>query len=89
MEVTTPTVTNVAVSRGGNSSDLSKAYATTTTNTIYFCYDSNVAPTDCNNSDPWIGGNTAGASSVPFLAGTCTNLGPPVQAVEQNARAAS
>jgi len=41
LETTTPTVNNVAVSRGGNSAELSKAYATTTTTTTYNYYDAN------------------------------------------------
>jgi DNA-binding beta-propeller fold protein YncE len=41
LETTTPAVTNVAVSREGNSADLSKAYATTTTTTVYNYYDAN------------------------------------------------
>ena len=40
VENTTPTVNFVAVSRGGNTADLSKVYATTTTSTTYFYYDS-------------------------------------------------
>ena len=40
-ENTTPTVNYVAVSRGGNNADLSKAYATTTTTTTYSYYDVN------------------------------------------------
>jgi len=39
LETTTPTVSQIAVSRGGNSADLSKAYAVTTTNTTYNYYD--------------------------------------------------
>ena len=39
LETTTPVVTNIAVSREGNSADLSKAYATTTTTTVYNYYD--------------------------------------------------
>jgi YVTN family beta-propeller protein len=41
LEVTTPVVSQVAVSRGGNTADLSKAYANTTTTTTYFYYDAN------------------------------------------------
>ena len=40
-ETTTPTVNYVAVSRGGNSTDLSKAYASTITNTVYAYTDVN------------------------------------------------
>jgi hypothetical protein len=39
IETTTPTVISVAVSRGGNSADLSKAYAITTTQTTYNYFD--------------------------------------------------
>jgi hypothetical protein len=39
LETTTPTVTSVAVSREGDSADLSKAYAVTVTNTTYNYYD--------------------------------------------------
>jgi YVTN family beta-propeller protein len=67
VETTTPTVSFVAVSRGGNSADLSKAYVTTTTNTTYNCYDANVNPTDCGNTNP--------ADGNPYLAAGCTNLG--------------
>jgi hypothetical protein len=72
---TTPMVNSVAVSREGDSADLSKVYATTTTNTIYYCYDANVNPTNCANADPWDGTGS-------FLVGgcldptVCTNLGP-------------
>jgi hypothetical protein len=38
-ENTTPTVNYVAVSRGGNNAELSKAYASTTTSTTYSYYD--------------------------------------------------
>jgi YVTN family beta-propeller protein len=41
VETTTPIVNSVAVSRGGNSADLSKAYATTTTTTTYHYFDAN------------------------------------------------
>lgn len=67
VENTTPTVTNVAVSRGGNSADLSKVYAATTTSTTYYCYDSSVIATDCANPDPWDG-------TSAFLASGCTDL---------------
>ena len=67
VETTTPTVTNVAVSRGGNSADLSKVYAATTTSTTYYCYDSSVIATDCANPDPWDG-------TSAFLASGCTDL---------------
>ena len=75
VETTTPTVTSVAVSRQGNSSQLSKAYASTTTTTTFFCYDQNVQPTDCANSNPWVNGTpiTALPSPVPFLVAGCTN----------------
>jgi hypothetical protein len=84
LENTVPTVTNVAVSRGGNSADLSKAYATTTTSTTYYCYDYQGNSTDCSNDDAWVSGNTVAAagttatpapSGVSFLVGTCTDLG--------------
>ena len=77
VEVTTPTVTSVAVSRQGNSSQLSKAYATIQTTTRYFCYDENVNPTDCANSNPWANGTpiTALPPATPFLVAGCTNLG--------------
>ncbi len=85
VEVTTPTVTSVAVSRGGNSADLAKVYATTTTRTTYYCYDYQVKATDCSdpNGDPWTAGSTIvangttptpPASPSPFLAAGCTNL---------------
>ena len=38
VEITTPTVVGVAVSRQGSSSNQSKAYAITTSNTTYYCY---------------------------------------------------
>jgi len=63
VETTTPTVTSVAVSRGGNSADLSKAYATTLTTTIYNCYDATVTATDCANTNPFDG--------KPYLAPGC------------------
>ena len=83
VEVTTPTVTSVAVSRGGNSADLAKVYATTTTSTTYYCYDYQVKATDCSdpNGDPWASGSTVTASGTtptpspspfPFLAAGCT-----------------
>ncbi|MGA3126419.1 MAG: hypothetical protein ABSD13_06860 [Candidatus Korobacteraceae bacterium] len=84
LENTVPTVTNVAVSRGGNSADLSKAYATTTTSTTYYCYDYQGNSTDCSNDDAWVSGNTVSTtgstatpapSGVSFLVGTCTDLG--------------
>jgi hypothetical protein len=76
VETTTPSVTSVAVSRQGNSSQLSKAYATTQTTTKYFCYDENVLPTDCANSNPWVNGTpiTTLPAPVPFLVAGCTNL---------------
>jgi DNA-binding beta-propeller fold protein YncE len=77
VETTTPTVSSVAVSRQGDSADLSKVYATTTTNTTYYCYDQNLAPTDCANSDPWSDGTPIAAlpPASPFLASGCTDLG--------------
>jgi hypothetical protein len=84
LENTVPTVTNVAVSRGGDSADLSKAYATTTTSTTYYCYDYQGNSTDCSNDDAWVSGNTVAATGttatpaptgVSFLVGTCTDLG--------------
>ncbi len=44
LETTTPTVNYVAVSRGGDSSQLSKAYATTTTSTTYYYYNADGTP---------------------------------------------
>ena len=77
VEATTPTVNSIAVSRQGSltgstgySPDLSKVYATTTTNTIYYCYDhANVNPTDCSNADQWDIPNTSS-----FLVAGCTDL---------------
>jgi len=73
VELTTPTVTSIAVSREGSSTgatggsaDLSKVYATTSTNTIYYCYDYQANPTDCvpppgqvSNGEVWTSGNPA------------------------------
>jgi len=75
VETTTPTVTSMAVSRQGNSAELSKAYAATVTATTYFCYDQNVLPTDCANSNPWVNGTpiTSLPPAVPFLVAGCTN----------------
>ncbi|MGC2210212.1 MAG: hypothetical protein WA532_08860 [Candidatus Korobacteraceae bacterium] len=65
VELTTPTVTSVAVSREGSntgstgySADLSKVYATTTTNTIYYCYNYQAQPVDCTdpNGEVWTNG---------------------------------
>jgi hypothetical protein len=67
VETTTPTVNYVAVSRGGNSADLSKAYATTTTNTTYNYYDTNVNPA----APPSI---AAGCSAVGVNGMSCPNL---------------
>jgi YVTN family beta-propeller protein len=68
LEVTTPMVNYVAVSRGGNSADLSKAYATTTTTTTYYYYDANGNPTSgAPNLVP--GCTVAGANSI-----SCPNL---------------
>jgi YVTN family beta-propeller protein len=84
VETTTTTVNSIAVSRQGisatstgGSSDLSKLYATTTTNTTYYCYDENVTPTDCANSDPWVNGTpiTFLPSATPFLVAGCTDNG--------------
>jgi len=82
---TTPVVTDVAVSRGGNSADLSKVYATTTTTTTYYCYDEYVKPTDCSNQTyVWGSGSTINITlatpnsappPTPFLGPTCTSLG--------------
>jgi hypothetical protein len=85
VEVTTPVVTSVAVSREGNSAQLAKVYATTTTSTTYYCYDYQVKATDCSdaNGDPWANGSTVVTSyTTPapppslfaFLAKGCTNL---------------
>lgn len=61
VELTTPTVTSIAVSREGNSADLSKVYAATATNTIYYCYDYMAAPVSCtdSNGEVWTSGNPA------------------------------
>ena len=67
VETTTPTVNNVAVSRGGSSADLSKAYATTTTTTTYNYYDANVNPA----TPPSI---AAGCTAVGVNGMTCPNL---------------
>lgn len=65
VELTTPTVTSVAVSREGSntgttgySADLSKVYATTSTNTIYYCYNYQAQPVDCSdpNGEVWTNG---------------------------------
>ncbi len=53
VETTTPVVNFIAVSRGGSSSDLSKAYATTTTTTTYNYYDGS--------------GNLTGSATYPNL----------------------
>jgi hypothetical protein len=78
VESTVPTVNSIAVSRGGNSADLSKVYAATTTSTTYFCYDGNVNPTDCGNADPWDGTSSFIVSGCTDLAGqnamSCSNL---------------
>ncbi len=68
LETTTPAVNYVAVSRGGNSAELSKAYATTTTTTIYNYFDANGNPT---SSAPALvpGCMIAGANSI-----SCPNL---------------
>jgi hypothetical protein len=67
LEITTPVVSQIAVSRGGTSADLSKAYANTTTTTTYYYYDANgnpasapAAPSTCQ---------VTGANSI-----TCPNL---------------
>jgi YVTN family beta-propeller protein len=76
-ETTTPTVNYVAVSRGGNSSDLSKAYASTITNTVYAYFDANMNPTISRPaSDPTptpIQGQTAWCSDSGNTT-TCANL---------------
>ena len=88
VEVTTPVVNSVAVSResntSGSSADLSKVYATTTTNTIYYCYDYTVTPADCSASvnDPWANGNPIATAlpipappvASPYLAAGCIDL---------------
>ena len=76
VETTTPSVTSVAVSRQGSSSQLSKAYATTQTSTTYLCYNEKVIPTDCSSSNPWVNGTpiTALPPAIPFLVAGCTNL---------------
>jgi YVTN family beta-propeller protein len=65
VELTTPTVTSVAVSREGSntgstgySADLSKVYATTSTNTIYYCYNYQAVAVDCSdpNGEVWTNG---------------------------------
>jgi hypothetical protein len=77
VETTTPTVNSIAVSREGTSADLSKVYATTTTNTTYYCYDENVSPTDCANTDPWVAGTPISVlpPAAPFLVAGCTDSG--------------
>ena len=77
-EQTTPVVTQIAVSRGGDSSDLAKVYANTITSTTYYCYGGNFVPVDCSSNNPWALGTTIDAStpaaSMPFLVAGCTNL---------------
>ena len=51
LEVTTPTVNSIAVSRQGNSADLSKVYAATATNTTYYYYDAGGNPTSARPAD--------------------------------------
>lgn len=68
LETTTPVVNYVAVSRGGNSSELSKAYATTITNTIYNYYDANGNPAS-SASELVSGCAIAGVNSI-----SCPNL---------------
>jgi len=69
-ETTTPTVSYVAVSRGGTSADLSKAYAATTTTTTYSYFDANGnATTSRPASDPtpaWCtdSGNTTSCANL-------------------------
>jgi YVTN family beta-propeller protein len=80
-ETTTPTVTYVAVSRGGDSADLSKAYALTTTNTTYSYYDSTgnaVDPTTIPNpfgdSGNWVLQSECTAASTGSNVINCSNL---------------
>jgi hypothetical protein len=70
VEATVPTVSYVAVSRGGNSSDLSKVYAATTTSTTYFYYDANVNPT--SGAPNLVTGCTVPAANPNSI--TCPNL---------------
>jgi YVTN family beta-propeller protein len=93
VEVTTPTVTSVAVSREGsftgtigNSAILSKVYATTSTNTIYYCYDYQAAPTSCTdpNGEVWTSGNPAATFvSVTESGNTLPAPAPPPPPVPQ------
>ena len=86
VEITTPTVTSVAVSREGNSADLSKVYATTSTNTIYYCYDYMGAPISCNdpNGEVWTSGNPATTFvSVTASGSTLPAPAPPPAPVPQ------
>jgi YVTN family beta-propeller protein len=53
LEVTTPVVANVEVSRGGNSADISKVYAATTTTTTYYYYDASGNPTAGPTPPAW------------------------------------
>jgi YVTN family beta-propeller protein len=79
VEQTAPIVNFVAVSRQGNSSDLSKVYATTTTNTTYLCYAkgaTDVSLTPCTNADPWSGTSsflTNAAGAAVCTSGTDPN----------------
>ncbi len=66
LETTTPVVNYVAVSRGGDSSDLSKAYATTTTTTTYYYYDANGNPSSAPSTPAWCT-NNGNATTCPNL----------------------
>jgi hypothetical protein len=70
VETTVPTVSYVAVSRGGNSSALSKVYAATTTNTTYYYYDANVNP--ASGAPNLVAGCTVPAANPNSI--TCPNL---------------
>lgn len=86
VEYTTPTVTSVAVSRQGNSADLSKVYATTSTNTVYYCYDYQAAPISCSdpNGEVWTSGNPATTFvSVTESGNTLPAPAPPPPPVPQ------
>jgi YVTN family beta-propeller protein len=76
VEVTTPTVTSVAVSREGTTSNItnddSKVYATTSTNTIYYCYNYQAVATSCTdtNGEVWTSGNPATTFETVSQSGT-------------------
>lgn len=74
LEVTTPAVSNIAVSRGGNSPDLSKAYAATTTTTYYYYYDGNGNQTTPSGAVPAVTATPAWCSQLSSGAVRCLNL---------------